>query len=46
MSADLHAKSIVIDGLIISDFNRAVFEDMRKGGLTAKLHLLRVGKLH
>jgi membrane dipeptidase len=35
MSADLHAKSIVIDGLIISDFNRAVFEDMRKGGLTA-----------
>src|SRR6516225_8316765 len=35
MSADLYAKSIVIDGLIISDFNRAVFEDMRKGGLTA-----------
>ncbi|MBV9562794.1 MAG: dipeptidase [Bradyrhizobium sp.] len=35
MSIDLHAKSIVIDGLIISDFDRAVFEDMRKGGLTA-----------
>jgi membrane dipeptidase len=35
MAADLHSKSIVIDGLIISDFNRSVFEDMRKGGLTA-----------
>ena len=35
MAADLHSKSIVIDGLIISDFNRAIFEDMRKGGLTA-----------
>ena len=35
MSADLHAKSIVIDGLIISDFGRPVFEDMRRGGLTA-----------
>lgn len=35
MSTDLHSKSIVIDGLIISDFNRAIFEDMRKGGLTA-----------
>ena len=35
MSTDLHAKAIVIDGLIISDFSRAIFEDMRKGGLTA-----------
>lgn len=35
MAADLHSKSIVIDGLIISDFNRSVFEDMGKGGLTA-----------
>jgi len=26
---------VVIDGLIISKFSRAVFEDMRKGGLTA-----------
>jgi len=25
----------VVDGLIISNFSRAVFEDMRKGGLTA-----------
>ena len=35
MSPDLHAKSIVIDGLIISDFGRPMFEDMRRGGLTA-----------
>ena len=31
----LHEQAIVIDGLIISNFARAVFEDMRKGGLTA-----------
>ena len=31
----LHAESIVIDGLIISKWDRSVFEDMRKGGLTA-----------
>lgn len=31
----LHERSIVIDGLIIADFGRAVFEDMRTGGLTA-----------
>lgn len=30
-----HANAIVIDGLIISNWSRAVFEDMRKGGLTA-----------
>jgi membrane dipeptidase len=35
MPSDLHANSIVIDGLIISDFGRPVFEDMRRGGLTA-----------
>lgn len=33
--ATLHERSIVIDGLIISRWDRAVFEDMRKGGLTA-----------
>ncbi len=33
--SSLHEKSIVIDGLIISNFGRSVFEDMRKGGLTA-----------
>ena len=32
---DLHRDMIVIDGLIISSFSRAVFQDMRKGGLTA-----------
>ena len=34
MSA-LHADMIVIDGLIISRWSRALFEDMRRGGLTA-----------
>lgn len=33
--ADLHADMIVVDGLIISKWSRSVFEDMRKGGLTA-----------
>ena len=32
---DLHKDLIVIDGLIISKWNREVFEDMRKGGITA-----------
>ena len=32
---ELHADSIVIDGLIIAKWNRELFEDMRKGGLTA-----------
>jgi membrane dipeptidase len=31
----LHEDSIVIDGLIIAKWERAVFEDMRKGGLSA-----------
>lgn len=34
MSA-LHDKSLVIDGLIISKWDRSVFEDMRKGGISA-----------
>ncbi|OYZ95532.1 MAG: peptidase M19 [Xanthobacter sp. 17-67-6] len=33
--SQLHDSLVVIDGLIISDFGRPVFEDMRKGGLTA-----------
>jgi len=33
--SNLHSESIVIDGLIIANWSRAVFEDMRKGGLTA-----------
>jgi len=31
----IHANAIVIDGLIISKWDRPVFEDMRCGGLTA-----------
>jgi membrane dipeptidase len=31
----LHTESIVIDGLIISKWDRSVFEDMRAGGLSA-----------
>ncbi len=31
----LHETSIVIDGLIISKWDRSVFEDMRRAGLTA-----------
>jgi membrane dipeptidase len=31
----LHERLIVIDGLIVSDFGRSVFEDMRRGGITA-----------
>lgn len=35
MSATLHDSAIVIDGLIIAKFDRSVFEDMRRGGLSA-----------
>lgn len=35
MGSKLHESAIVIDGLIISNFDRAIFEDMRRGGLTA-----------
>ena len=31
----LHQDSIIIDGLNISKFERSVFEDMHKGGITA-----------
>src|SRR5947209_5557017 len=31
----LHEDLIVIDGLIVSNWSRAVFEDMRRGGLSA-----------
>jgi len=34
-AAKLHDDAIIIDGLIIAKWNRALFEDMRKGGLTA-----------
>jgi membrane dipeptidase len=32
---ELHQDAIVIDGLIIANWGREVFEDMRRGGLTA-----------
>ena len=31
----LHDDSIIIDGLIIAKWGRELFEDMRRGGLTA-----------
>ncbi len=34
-AADLHADATVLDGLVISEWSRAVFEDMKAGGLTA-----------
>ncbi|MDP6706382.1 MAG: membrane dipeptidase, partial [Alphaproteobacteria bacterium] len=33
--ASLHESAILIDGLIISNWSREVFEDMAKGGVTA-----------
>ncbi|MDP6351540.1 MAG: dipeptidase [Alphaproteobacteria bacterium] len=33
--ASLHQDLIVIDGLIVSNWSRAVFEDMHRGGITA-----------
>ena len=35
MASDLHSRSVVFDGLIVSNFSRSVFEDMRTGGITA-----------
>jgi len=32
---DLHRELVVFDGLIVSNWSRAVFEDMRRGGVTA-----------
>ncbi len=34
-NSELHNDAVVIDGLVISKWSRSVFEDMRKGGLTA-----------
>ena len=31
----LHQDAIIVDGLIIANFTREVFEDMRRGGITA-----------
>jgi membrane dipeptidase len=35
MVSELHDRLIVIDGLNVSNFSRGVFEDMRRGGVTA-----------
>jgi len=35
MAQDLHASLVVIDGLQYSNWDRALFEQMRRGGLTA-----------
>jgi len=35
MKETLHRRSIVIDSLVISKWDRAVFADMRKAGFTA-----------
>jgi len=32
---DKYNNAVLIDGLVISKFSRAVFEDMKKGGITA-----------
>ena len=34
-SIALHNSALVIDGLVISNWSREIFEDMHKGGLTA-----------
>ena len=34
-SKELHTSAIIIDGLIVSNWSRSVFEDMKKGGITA-----------
>ena len=31
----LHDETVIIDGLVISNWSRDIFLDMRKGGLTA-----------
>ncbi len=35
MASKLHESATIIDGLIVADFRREVFEDMRRGGITA-----------
>lgn len=34
-SVELHRGLTVFDGLIVANFSRAIFEDMRRGGLAA-----------
>ncbi len=35
MASELHESAIIVDGLIVAKFGREVFEDMRRGGITA-----------
>ncbi|OJU29169.1 MAG: peptidase M19, partial [Alphaproteobacteria bacterium 64-6] len=35
MTSNIHSRSIVIDGLVVSRWSRSVFEHMQRGGLTA-----------
>lgn len=35
MVSDIHSRSVIFDGLVVSNFNRRVFEDMHAGGITA-----------
>ena len=35
MVSSLHERATVVDGLIISNFDRSIFEEMHKGGVTA-----------
>ena len=41
---ELHQDAVVFDGLIVANWSREVFEDMRRGGSDRRqLHMLRVG---
>lgn len=35
MTSSIHSRSVLIDGLVVSRWNRSVFEHMQRGGLTA-----------
>lgn len=33
--SQIHKDAIIIDGLVVADFNRSIFEQMQRGGITA-----------
>jgi membrane dipeptidase len=35
MASELHSRATIFDGLVVSNFNRRILEDMRAGGITA-----------
>ncbi|GIT24172.1 MAG: hypothetical protein CM1200mP41_02160 [Gammaproteobacteria bacterium] len=41
---ELHADATVVDGLVISNWSREVFEDLHAGGVTAVNCTCRSGK--